>query len=58
MCASVLVCVHPVSAISHRGQKMGLGILELELQVVRNHIMWVFGAKPRSPERAVDILNY
>lgn len=56
MCASVLVCAHRVSAVSHRGQKMGLGILELELQVVMSHMMWVLRAKPRSPERAVDIL--
>lgn len=34
-----------VSAGTHRGQKGALDPLELELQVVRSHLMWVLGTK-------------
>lgn len=54
VCLPVWICVHHLSALAYRGQKMALETLELVSRVVMSNMMQVLGATFRSPKRAVS----
>ena len=50
------VCMH-MYVVVYGGQKKVLESLELELQVIVSHLMWVLGTKFQSSGRGVSTLN-
>ena len=66
VCICVLLCVHTCACLpvyaqqmctALGGQKRVLDILELQLQVVVSHLMWVLETKLRSSTRTINALN-
>lgn len=56
MCVCVWLCTH-VRAGTHRDQKTGSDLLELELQAIVTCLTWVLGTEVRSSPRAVRAPN-
>lgn len=54
ICVYVCVCVYRCP----QSPEEGVGCLELKLQIVLSHLMWVVGTKPRSSERTASAFNY
>ena len=59
VCVCMCACVHVyIGADTHRALKRAPDSLELELQVVVSHLMWVLGMESRSSARATHALKH
>lgn len=58
VCVCHLVCVYHMHAGGCKSQKRTLDPLELELQEVVSHPMWVLGIQPGSTIRAANSFKY
>lgn len=58
LCVYACMTIQHMYVGDHRGWKRALGCLELELEVVVNGLMWLFGTELGSSERAASPLNH